>query len=141
MSTIEKLKATRLAVRKDPGKQHLGPFLALVISECENVGKDAGNRTTTEDEAIRVLKKIAKGIDESMQATDDLEKGDALFEELSYLEDLLPKMVSDQELNAFIVDNCNDLSIGDSMKVIRGQFGERVDMKKASGMVKTKLIG
>ena len=64
MSVIEKLKSESMKMRKE--RDPLAPKLVFALSEIDKVGKNAGNRPTTEDEAIKVIQKITSTIDQTI---------------------------------------------------------------------------
>jgi uncharacterized protein YqeY len=124
MTTIEKLKALTLELRK--AKLPLGPVMQFHVSEIVNIGKNRGNRETTEDETIQYLKKAAQKIEES---------GNANLDEITILRSFLPVMASEKEVRDFIATLENKTNKGAVMKAIRDHFGSRVDMKMASSLI------
>ena len=127
MSTIEKLKVVTLEHRKN--KTGLGPSLQFHTSEVVNVGKNQGNRETTEDEAIQYVKKAVQKLKENPHHN---------TLEVSVLEGLLPKMASDEEILDFLRElftgkRGNDIpNKGLVMKEAKQKFGLSVDMKRLS---------
>ena len=62
---LEKIKNASLAARK--AKEALAAtLLTTLYSEAVNVGKNNGNRDTTDAEAVAVVKKFLKGVDETI---------------------------------------------------------------------------
>lgn len=141
MSVIEKLKAESLALRKT--KNPIAVSIVFALSEIEKFGKNNGNRTTTEDEAIKVIQKLIATIDENLKvATDDGRKIAFNFER-NILAGVLPQMASDDEVRQLLKDIIGDnapKNKGIAMKVIRDQYGAKVDMKRA-GEIVTELYG
>jgi uncharacterized protein YqeY len=128
MNTIEKLKVTTLQLRKD--RHSLGPTMQFHLSELANIGK-AKNRETTEDEAIQYLKKSAQKLKEDEHSN---------LQEADILEQLLPQMVSADEVRAhiFMLEAEQGLDIsnkGAVMKAVKAEFGALVDMKMVQGML------
>ena len=80
-------------------------LLSTLIAEAVMVGKNDGNRETTEAETLNVIKKFLKNVNENIKLLDEIgkDKSDALREK-EILESLLPKQLSDAELYATIVD-------------------------------------
>ena len=141
MSVIEKLKTESMALRKV--RSPVAPAILFALSEIEKVGKNNGNRTTTEDEAIKVIQKLIATIDENLKvATDDGRKIAFNFER-NILSGVLPQMASDNEVRQLLKDIIGDnapKNKGIAMKVIRDQYGAKVDMKRA-GEIVTELYG
>lgn len=141
MSVIEKLKAESIALRKT--RNPIAPSILFALSEIEKVGKNNGNRATTDDEAIKVIQKLIATIDENLKvATDDGRKIAFNFEK-QILSGVLPQMASDDEVRELLKDILGDetpKNKGVAMKVIRDQYGAKVDMKRA-GEIVTEMYG
>jgi uncharacterized protein YqeY len=141
MSVIEKLKAVSLQLRKE--RSSLAPKISFALSEIEKVGKNNGNRATTEDEAIKVIQKIIANIDETYRLTGEPV---GVNRERYILVSVLPQMASDQEVTGFLRElftGKRDDEIpkkGDVMKALRDKFGALVDMKRA-GQIATEIYG
>jgi uncharacterized protein YqeY len=141
MSVIEKLKTTSMNLRKM--RNPVAPAILFALSEIEKVGKNSGNRATTEDEAIRVIQKLIVTIDENLKvATDDGRKIAFNFEKQILLS-VLPQMASDEDIRNLLQDilgNETPKNKGVAMKVIRDEYGAKVDMKRA-GEIVTEMYG
>ncbi len=143
MTLIEKLKTKSMQLRKE--RSPVASSIVFAISEIEKVGKNAGNRQTTEDEAIRVVQKIITTIDENLKHADTGRRIHLNYEK-QILETVLPQMASDQD----IIDFLRDLFTGkrgdeipkkgDVMKALRDHFGALVDMKRA-GQIAKEIYG
>jgi len=141
MTVIEKLKAESLTLRKT--RNPIAPAILFALSEIEKVGKNAGNRETTEDEAIKVIQKLIATIDENLKVTTDDGRKIAFNFEKQILSGVLPQMASDDEVRELLKDIIGDekpKNKGIAMKVIRDQYGAKVDMKRA-GEIVTELYG
>ena len=141
MSVIEKLKTESMNLRKT--RNPVAPSILFALSEIEKVGKNNGNRATTDDEAIKVIQKLIATIDENLKvATDDGRKIAFNFEK-QILMGVLPQMASDEEVRQLLKDVLGDetpKNKGVAMKVIRDEYGAKVDMKRA-GEIVTELYG
>lgn len=141
MSVIEKLKAESLALRKT--KNPVAASIVFALSEIEKFGKNNGNRETTEDEAIKVIQKLIVTIDENLKVTTDDGRKIAFNFEKQILSGVLPQMASDDEVRQLLKDvlgNETPKNKGVAMKVIRDEYGAKVDMKRA-GEIVTELYG
>lgn len=140
MNIIEKLKSESLRLRKE--KSHIAPSITFALSEIEKVGKNNGNRPTTEDEAIKVIQKLIATIDENLKLAIDDVRHVSLSLEKQVLSSVLPKMASDDEVreylrNSFVEAPANK---GVVMKALKAKFGALVDLKRA-GEISTELYG
>jgi uncharacterized protein YqeY len=144
MSVIEKLKTESMALRKT--RNPIATSITFVLSEIEKVGKNNGNRATTEDEAIKVVQKLIATIDENLKLNIDDGRRIALNFEKQILLGVLPQMASDEQVIAFLKARyvfaaADDMpKKGDIMKALREEFGALVDMKRAGQLV-TELYG
>ena len=148
MSIVEKLKYEAIALRK--ARNPVAPSIQFALSEIEKVGKNGGNRETTEDEAIKVVQKLIATVNENIRfATESMDDGRLIalnFEKL-ILESVLPQMASDEEivtfLSVFMTSHSKMSSVpkkGEIMKALRDQFGALIDMKRA-GQIATEVYG
>jgi uncharacterized protein YqeY len=140
MSVIEKLKVESLRLRKERN-----PFAAAItftLSEIDKVGKNAGNRPTTEDEAIKVVQKLVVMIDENMKYVTKEDDKTAFIFEKQILQSVLPQMASDEEVRNYLTSSFTEkpANKGVVMKVLKEKFGALVDMKRA-GQIATEMYG
>lgn len=141
MSVVEKLKAESMRLRKE--RNSIAASITFALSEIEKVGKNNGNRETTEDEAIKVIQKLVATIDENLKVATDAGRKIAFNFEKNILLGVLPQMASDDEVRELLKDIIGDeapKNKGVAMKVIRDQYGAKVDMKRA-GEIVTELYG
>ena len=144
---IEKIKQERLAAMKSKDAEKTS-FLTILYSEVAMFGKNNGNRETTDEEAIKVLKKFVKGAEETIEIGEkngrDVSKSKL---ELEILAEYLPKQLSEQDLK-LIVDSFvaklpdnekNKKSIGKVMSYLKTNYGGQYDGKIASDIVKVVL--
>ncbi len=141
MSVIEKLKTESINLRKT--RNPVAPSILFALSEIEKIGKNNGNRATTDDEAIKVIQKLIATIDENLKLNLDDGRKIALNFEKHILSSVMPQMASDDEIRALLKDVLGDetpKNKGVAMKVIRDEYGAKVDMKRA-GEIVTEMYG
>ncbi len=141
MSVIEKLKTESINLRKT--RNPVAPSILFALSEIEKVGKNNGNRNTTEDEAIKVIQKLIATIDENLKLALNDGRKVALNFEKNVLSGVLPQMASEAEVRELLKDIIGDeapKNKGVAMKIIRDQYGAKVDMKRA-GEIVTEMYG
>lgn len=138
---IEKLKKESMKIRRDRGK--LASFSVYVLSEIENVGKNSGNRQTTEDEAISVVKKLIDKNKSAIEVIKDEGKIVVLKSEISLLESILPELASEDDVRVYLLHEFGQekpSNKGIAMKALKTKFGSLVDMKIAGAIV-TEMYG
>lgn len=138
MNIIGQLKNKTLQLRKEQNKK--AQFAAYILSEVESIGKNNGNRETTDDEAVRYLRKF---IDKNKKLLEDYKDPEAIakiLEENKLFEDLLPKMKSNEEISAFLDDYFGNEKPhkGEAMKAVKSEFGSKVDMKQVNKLISEK---
>ena len=141
MTVVEQLKKRSMSLRKE--RNPIAPSIQFALSEIEKVGKNSGNRETTEDEAIRVVQKLIATIDENLRVVDSDGHRIALNFEKQILQEVLPQMASEEEVRSLLTDILGTTAPknkGIAMKVIRDEFGAKVDMKRA-GEIVTEMYG
>ena len=138
MNVLEKLRAKSLELRKDPAMRWLAPSIMFAISEIEKIGKNAGNRATTDDEAIKVVQKIIITLEDNIALATDTDAIAKFAAEHDVLRSVLPQMASEDDIRGFLQESYVDMkpSKGDVMKTLRFKFGAKIDMKRAGEIVK-----
>lgn len=124
---LQELKKKSIELRK--AKSELASFSVFLIAEIEKVGKNDGNRETTNDEAIKVLQKMVKNLTGVPGVSEA---------EIAFIEEYLPQQVSEEELREFIV-TLNAGNIGAVMGAVKKHYGATADMKVASKIAKEVL--
>lgn len=145
---LEKLKNEQLAARKNKEAVAVS-LLTTLYSEAVNVGKNDGNRQTTDDEVISVVKKFIKSAMENKEIytkSSNLEKLSLITQELVLLQEYLPETVSDEKIKLATLKIIADLSLpknsasmGRIMKELKSQFGSSLDGGVASKLIKELL--
>lgn len=138
MTVLEQLRAKSLEIRKDPEMKWLAPSIMFAISEIEKIGKNAGNRATTDDEAIKVVQKILITLEHNIALATDTAAIGKFTVEHDVLRGLLPKMATEEDIRGFLQESYVDVkpAKGDIMKTLRFKFGAKIDMKRAGEIVK-----
>lgn len=141
------IKEDQIQARKDRNTE-LATFLTTLYSEAAMVGKNDGNRDSTDVEVCAVLKKFKKNAGEVIDNTPTTDgRHIHALNEIEVLDGYLPKQMSEQELTAFIETaiHVNDLSspkdMGFIMKELKKQCNGLYDGKLASTISKRLLIG
>lgn len=140
MTVIEKLKKESMRLRKE--RNPIAASISFAISEIEKIGKNSGNRATTEDEAIRVIQKQIATIEETLKLDLDDGRRVAFNYEKNILSKVLPQMATEDEVIEFLKSQySNDVpKKGEIMRALREEFGSLVDMKRA-GVIVSELYG
>jgi uncharacterized protein YqeY len=121
-------------------------LLTTLYSEAQMVGKNDGNRETTDAEVVAVIKKFLKNLDETMS---NLPESDPRFDaakiEHDTLVHYLPAQLTEQELRDVIEDliQTNDVQsmkdMGFVMTELKAEYDGQYDGKTASQIVRELL--
>lgn len=141
MSIIAQIKKDRVTALK-AGDKDTASFLSYVSGTLDAIGKNAGNRDTTDDEAIAAIKKIVQKNNETMELSKTLATDDSLNSQNRILEVYLPQMVGPDELAEFITTlNFENPNKGLYMKEVKAKYGQTVDMKVAGNIIDMIMKG
>ncbi|HNW82378.1 MAG TPA: GatB/YqeY domain-containing protein [bacterium] len=121
-------------------------LLSTLVAEAVMVGKNEGNRETTEAETLNIIKKFLKNVNENIKMLDELgkDKNDALKEK-EILESLLPKQLSSEDLEKVVMEIVAKLPekspkmMGAVMAELKKNHDGQFDGKMASEAVKKCL--
>ena len=142
---LVQLKKDHLESRKqrDSLKSNL---LGTVLAESAMIGKNDGNRETTESEILAVIKKFLKGINESIESLRKQDRDTADIEkEREILESYMPSQLSKEKLTEIINNLVAELpeknmkQMGKIMGEIKKNYDGQFDGKMASLLVKSAL--
>lgn len=90
MTLIEQITRDSIDARKAKDSVK-GTFLTTLLSECLKIGKDDGNRMTTDQEVVAVLKKWIKNNDETFNAVQSRNLDTtSITQEKTWIETYLP---------------------------------------------------
>lgn len=133
MSLIDQIKTQQLEARKNSSEST--SLLTTLLSEAVNIGKNNGNRETTDAEVVAVVKKFIKNIDETVSAlTTRNQDASKFLNEKAVLETFLPKQLTENELTE-IAKTKNGMP--DFMKFLKENHNGQYDGKLASTVAKT----
>ena len=136
---MNEIRAKQLEARKT--KSSLAALYTTLLGEAAAVGKNAGNRETTDAEVMAVVKKFIKGLDETVMAlcksvqTTEVELAiDIAAAERAILEEFLPKQLTEDELHDMATGRG---SMPDFMKYLKENYAGQYDGKLAATVAKS----
>lgn len=144
MTILSKIKEAQLQSRQI--RDHAAvDLLTVLISDISMVGKNNGNRESTDSEATSILKKFMNNAEETLKVvTSEVQKTKYLAE-IAILKQFLPQqLTSDSLIEAIntIIMQLNATSIKDMgkvMKVLKERYDGRYDGNVASTLVRAQL--
>jgi len=143
MSLLQKIKDDQLVARKEKRVADTA-LLTTLIGEASMVGKDDGNRESTDAEVMAVIRKFIKNLDEviSITNTESIAYGKAM-DEKKFLLSYLPKQLTEYDLTSIVNEHISmttNTNVGSVMKFLKEFYGGKYDGKLASQVVK-KCLG
>lgn len=145
MSLIQTIKADQLQARKNKDTSRAS-LLTTLYSEAAMVGKNDGNRESTDAEVVAMVKKFIKNIDETISAVASSSDAVAmLHQEREILSVYLPKQLTEDELKALLTGMVSKLperspkSMGMLMKALKAEYDGQYDGKSASTLARELL--
>ena len=144
MSLIAQLTKDSLLARKAADGVR-ATLLSTLIAEAEMVGKNAGNRESSDDEVQQTIRKFLKNNQEAVAVIKDADRLALLGQESTILTSYLPPMASEAEVKAFIAETVAGLAerspkqMGTVMGALKAKYGSSFDAKQANAWVKDAL--
>jgi uncharacterized protein len=141
---LDKIQAASLEARKAKDAEKAS-LLTTLLAEAARIGKDDGNRITTDAETSAVVRKFIKGIDESLPHIKDDAARDRALREKAVLVTFMPQMVTGSALVAAVQEIVAGLAekspkqMGAVMKALKDRFAGAYDGTEASAVVKVAL--
>lgn len=145
MSLVKRIREEQLDARK-ARLSDKASILTVLLGEAERIGKDKGNRDTTDDEVILVVRRLLKTGNELKELFKDnpvaLAKN---VSEIELLESFLPAQLSDSDIIEAAKEIVEEVGattmkqMGQVMGLLRGKFGNSLNMATASKAVKELL--
>ena len=139
MPIVQQLKTESLRLRKE--RNPIAASITFVLSEIERVGKNNGNRATTEDEAVKVVQKVIATLRDNLKYDITDSDAEAMRMQIQILESVLPAMAPDEEIMNVLRPIMTGKTAetmpkkGEIMKVVRDAFGATVDMKRVGQLL------
>lgn len=144
---LNRIQADALTARKAHDTD-VAVFLTTLYAEAARVGKDAGNRDTTEAEVIAVIKKFLKNNEDTIALCRAEAPAIAKLRlENDLLHGYLPVQATDEEIAAAVTELVAALpektakQIGVVMGLLQKRFDGNFDKGVASALVRKALVG
>jgi uncharacterized protein YqeY len=114
MVTIKEQIIKDLLEARKNGEQQIASLLRTILGEFERLS----SKEVTDEQAIKVLQKVEKNLNEVLKYGDDIAQIEAKFE-LSVLSNYLPKKMDIREMAGLFAMMPADMNIGDWMKALK----------------------
>jgi len=133
MTLMEQIKQKQLAARKEG--LPIASLYTTLLGEAAMIGKNAGDRETTDAEVVAVVKKFIKNTNETIDALTTRGQNAEMFViERMILEEFLPTQLDEARLKDIASTMA---SMPEFMKHLKENFAGQYDGKLASTVAKT----
>jgi len=144
---INQIKSDSLIARK-ARQTDTATLLTTLYSEASMVGKNAGNRESTDQEVSQVIEKFIKNANEIQTILLKNNKNTCnIVSEIKVLSKYLPQKMSREELENVVKNIIKWLGVekspkqmGKVMNVLKEEYGGTYDGKLASEIVRKELV-
>lgn len=147
MTLMEQIKEKQLIARKaqdDIAKS----LLTTLVAEATVPGKNNGNRESTDEEVVAVVKKFIKGVNETLEALKYSSDGRVVIahKEKEILEQFLPVQLTEEQLREIIggiivgLGEKNPKLMGKVLSSIKEKYNGQYDGSIAAKITKELLI-
>jgi len=135
MTILRKMKKMLNEARRSKDKDRLA-ILSALIGEASIVGKNNGNRETTDSEALRVVQKFIKNLNEKVKLSGKETEKDKL--EFLVYNEFMPKQLTREEIISILKENSFS-NMGEAMRFFSKNYAGRYDGKELSLTVKENI--
>jgi len=140
---LQQIKEDSITARKE--RNTFAPFLVTLYSECANVGKTKGNRESTDEEVLSVVKKFKAGIVEIISIYQNTTATEELYKavmELELVEKYIPQQLTEEALRNIITTEIElgADNIGKIMKILKQEYSGKFDGNMAQKIIKELLV-
>lgn len=133
---IDNIQKALFAARKEKNSVVV-TILTTLFGEAQMIGKNNGNRLTTDDEVIKVCKKFSENIDSTIALiSDEKKKQDLLFEK-QIISQFIPQQLSFEELSEKINEILSSIEVKDKKAI--GLVNKSLK-EKYSGLYDGKMV-
>ena len=135
---IDKIRKDLLNARRMRNTT-ITPLLTSLISEASMIGKNAGNRASTDEEVLHMVKKFLKNAEETAALMKTVNRQTTIVdEEIEFLKAYLPKQMLKEEIALAIGElmaSNPTAKLGELMKLMKDKYNGLYDAKQASQII------
>lgn len=127
--------------RKNTGDGLRYQTLKNVLEKAQKIAKDQRTDDITDSMVVDAAKKEIKQLKDFLEYCNECsDRYEETVKAIRYAEEMLPKMASEEDVMNFLISNKDKVgNIGAAMKLLKAEFGDALDGKAASGIVKKFL--
>ena len=133
---LRKLIKEGMLLKKETGDSLRYQTFKNILDKAQKEAKDR-LKPVTDDIIILATKREIKQLEDALQyfSTDD-SRYDATVLMIQYAKEMLPQMVTNEQIKEFLISNNVEKNMGKCMKILKEEFKDSLDGKSASAIVK-----
>ena len=144
MSILNKIRDCQKTARLNKHSELL-PIYTTLLGEAIAIGKNKGNRETTDEECVSLIKKFISNLEENIgyivnsnETTISMkDKLESINTEMTILKELLPSQLTVDEIKSIFIENSNGWdNLGKFMKYMKQHYVGKYD-----GALAAKIYG
>lgn len=134
---LRQLIKEAMLLKKETGNVNRYQTFKNILEKAQKEAKDKRLDSVSDELIVLAAKREIKQLEDALQyfGADDKRKEDTL-ECISYAKELLPTMVTAEQIIEFLTANNADKNMGACMKMLKTEFKDALDGKVASTTVK-----
>ena len=123
--------------KKESGEVNRYQTFKNILEKAQKIAKDERIETIKDEYVINATKKEIKQLEELLTyCNENNDKAKEINECISYAKELLPQMASEKEIKEYLLKENIEKNMGACMKALKNKFGDSLDGKMASILVK-----
>lgn len=123
--------------KKESGEVNRYQTFKNILEKAQKIAKDERIETIKDEYVINATKKEIKQLEELLTyCNENSDKAKEINECISYAKELLPQMASEKEIKEYLLKENIEKNMGACMKSLKNKFGDNLDGKMASILVK-----
>ena len=137
---LRQLIKEAMILKKETGNSNRYQTFKNILEKAQKEAKDKRLDLVSDELIILAAKREIKQLEDALQyfGEDDKRKDDTL-ECIKYAKELLPTMITEEQIIKFLTDNNIDKNMGACMKALKNEFRDALDGKVASATVKNYI--
>lgn len=131
-----------MILKKETGNSNRYMVLKSILEKAQKVAKEKRQEDNITDTMIvdAARKEIKQLEDLKQYCKEGTEKYNEVIEKMNVAKELLPTMITRKQVEEFISNHKEEINnIGQGMKLLSSEFGDKLDKKEASMILKELL--
>lgn len=134
---LRKLIKEAMIEKRNTGNSNKYQTYKNILEKAQKIAKDERTEEIKDEFIINATKKEIKQIEDLLiYCTEGSDKSNELKECIKYAKEILPQTTTEEEIKEFLIKENIEKNMGICMKALKSKFGNNLDGKVASALVK-----